>query len=59
VTPAFVRDLQALGYKDVSVDDLVNLRIHGVSIEDARKAKSRHKDVSAEELVDMKIHGRG
>ena len=29
VTPEFIRDLRALGYKDLSVDDLVKLRIHG------------------------------
>jgi hypothetical protein len=59
VTPDFVRDLQGLGFKDVSPDDLVNMRIHGVSVDDARRAKSRYKNVTIDELVDMKIHGRG
>jgi hypothetical protein len=35
------------------------MRIHGVSVDDARRAKSRNKDVSVDDLVDMKIHGRG
>jgi hypothetical protein len=35
------------------------MRIHGVSVDDARLAKSHQKDVSIAELVDMKIHGRG
>ncbi len=55
VTPDFVRDLQALGFKDV----LVSMQIHGVSVDDARRAKSRQKDLPIDELVDMKIHGRG
>jgi hypothetical protein len=35
------------------------MRIHGVSVDDARGAKSDQKDVSIAELKDMKIHGRG
>jgi len=29
VTPGFIRDLAADGYRDISADDLVSMKIHG------------------------------
>ena len=31
VTPEFVKELRALGYNELDVDDLVKMRIHGVT----------------------------
>ena len=59
VSRASLRDLAALGYQHVELDELVSMRIHGVSVDDVNRMKSRDKDVSIDDIVDMKIHGRG
>jgi hypothetical protein len=46
------------GFRDVSVDDLVSMRIHGVTTEFARRVKQREPGVTVDELVSMRIHGR-
>jgi hypothetical protein len=33
VTPLFVKEMAELGYKNLSIDQLVQLRIHGVDAE--------------------------
>jgi len=43
----------------VSVDDLVSMRIHNVTADFARKAKSRDPNVTVDDLVSMRIHNRG
>jgi hypothetical protein len=58
VTTAFVRQIRELGFADASVDDLVSMRIHGVSADFARRAKSKDPGVTIDELVSMRIHGR-
>jgi hypothetical protein len=58
VTTAFVRELQTLGYRNLSPDDLLAMRVHGV---DGAFIRSLHRagysDVRGEDLVAMKIHG--
>jgi hypothetical protein len=58
VSPEFVRELQALGYNRVPVEELVSMRIHGVTIDYAKKMKAGYGGVTVDELVNMKIHGR-
>jgi hypothetical protein len=58
VTTDFVRQIRELGFRDVSVDDLVSMRIHGVNADFARRAKARDPGVTVDELVSMRIHGR-
>ena len=55
----FVRQIRDLGFRDVSVDDLVSMRIHGVTPEFARRVKAREPGVTVDDLVGMRIHGRG
>jgi hypothetical protein len=43
VTPEFIRDLQTLGFRIVSADDLVSMRIHGVSIDYVKKMQGRFR----------------
>src|SRR5207247_17227 len=58
VSREFVRQLDALGYSRLELDDLLSLRIHGVSPEFIKELKSLGYDhVAVEELVSMRIHG--
>jgi len=41
----------------VSVEDLVSMRIHGVSPEFVRRVQASRGSVSIERLVSMRIHG--
>jgi hypothetical protein len=43
VTPEFIRDLQPLGFRSVSADDLIRMRIHGVSIDYVKKMQGRFR----------------
>ena len=53
----FVRELNALGYSDVSTDDLVSMRIHNVTTEFVRDLKELgFRDMSVDDLVSMRIH---
>jgi hypothetical protein len=42
----------------VSVDELVSMRIHGVTADLARRVKARDPGITIDELVSMRIHGR-
>ena len=57
-TPEFIREMKALGYEGLSADDLVSMRIHGVSLEYARDVKQRYNDATVYDVVSMRIHGR-
>ena len=47
-----------LGYADLSADDLVGMRIHGVTADFVRSlADEGYTEVEAEDLVVMRIHG--
>ncbi len=53
-----MKDLQALGYKNVPLDQLVQLQIHGVTTAMIRRLESAgYKNLSADQLVQLKIHG--
>lgn len=55
VSGAYIRALAEAGYPQLSADQLVEMKIHGVSIDDARKAK--RLGLSARELVRRTILG--
>ena len=58
VTPDFLQQLAALGYRDFSADDLVNLSIHGVSADYLRRlSQSGMARLSADQLVHLRIAG--
>ncbi|MEO8077620.1 MAG: hypothetical protein ABI818_14925 [Acidobacteriota bacterium] len=51
--------MRDLGYGDLSIDRLVQFRIHGVDAEFVRKTRAAgFKGLDAQDLVDMRIHGR-
>lgn len=57
VNPELVRELRALGYKDISADDLVATRIHGVTPDYIRRMRAAGWNLSLDELVASRIHG--
>lgn len=54
----FINDLAAAGYTGLSVDELVELKTHGVTLEYIREMNALfNKKLSVETLAGMKIHG--
>jgi hypothetical protein len=56
VTTAFIRDMQALGYRE-SLSQYTAFRIHGVNAPFIRAMKALGYTPSADELVTFRIHG--
>ena len=58
VTPRFVSELNALGYRVTSLDQLVKLRDHGVTPEMIRSMQAAgYRNLSADDLVRLADHG--
>ena len=58
VEPALIEDISTPGLGDLSVDDLVQMKIHGIDPEFVRGTLATgFPDVTVDELVQMKIHG--
>jgi beta-lactamase regulating signal transducer with metallopeptidase domain len=57
VTPEFLREISALGYKRASVGDLVALRIHGVTPDYISRMTALVGRQSLDALVSLRIHG--
>jgi hypothetical protein len=58
VTPRYVSDLAALGYKVSSLDELVRLRDHGVSADYIRAVQGAgFRNLSTADLVRLRDHG--
>jgi hypothetical protein len=58
ISRAFVQDLRSLGYHELSLEDLVRFRIHGVSTAYIRDFQNEgYNSLGAEGLVRMRIHG--
>ncbi len=58
MTPEFIEKLQKLGYSHPEPDQLIAMRIHGVSPEYIAGLRSRGmKDLSVDQLVSLRIHG--
>jgi len=57
-THDFLTGIVAAGFRNLTVDDLIDLKIHGVTPEFAVAVKQAgYPSVTAHELVDMAIHG--
>lgn len=58
VSRAFVKELQSLGYKDVTLNDARKLRIHGTTGDFVRSIRAAgYPDVSIEDVLKLRIHG--
>ena len=58
ITPQLVRELAALGYRDIDADDLVASQIHGVRPEYIRRMTAAgFRDLSLQDLISFRIHG--
>ena len=54
----FVKELQTLGYHNVTSDDLTSMAIHGVTTNFIRDlAAAGYHDVPVEKLIQMRIRG--
>ncbi len=54
---SFVGGIAALGYKDLSVDQLISLKIHGVTTEYVRDLMAAGLKLKVDALVSFAIHG--
>ena len=58
VTPEFLEQLSALGFRDFSADDLVTMSIHGVTADYVRRLReSGMTQLSADQLVRLRLAG--
>lgn len=54
---SFAGGIASLGYKDLSVDQLISLKIHGVTTEYIRELLAAGLKLKVDELVSFAIHG--
>jgi beta-lactamase regulating signal transducer with metallopeptidase domain len=54
---SFVGGIAALGYKDLSVDQLISLKIHGVTTEYVRELLAAGLKLKIDDIVNFAIHG--
>ena len=57
VSRAFVKELQSLGYSNVTLDDARKLRIHGVTADYVKEMRAAGLGTELEDILQMKIHG--
>jgi bla regulator protein blaR1 len=53
----FIDGLAAAGYRDLSAEDLIRLKTHGVTPEYARQIQAAGFQPTADDLVKLRIHG--
>ncbi len=58
VTARYVRQLADAGYRGLSPDQVVALRIRGVGAGEARRRSGHGRQLTPEELIERSIHGR-
>jgi len=57
VTPEYIHEMRALGFKNISSEELVSSRIHGVTPAYVREMRAAGWNVSLEEYQSTRIHG--
>jgi hypothetical protein len=56
VTPAYASSFREVGFKDIPMKKLVEMKIHGVTANFIRERKDRG-DYSLDDYIKLKIHG--
>lgn len=57
VTPEHIRELRALGFRDLSAQEVISTRIHDVSPAFIRQMRAAGWNLSLKELTSSRIHG--
>jgi hypothetical protein len=55
ITPEYVREMESLGFKDISTQDLIDTKIHNVTPQFVRDMRAAGWDLSLEELKESAI----
>jgi beta-lactamase regulating signal transducer with metallopeptidase domain len=56
-TPNYIAEITAAGYSNLSIDDLISFKIHGVTGDYIRSVRAMGFTPDSEQVVSMKIHG--
>jgi beta-lactamase regulating signal transducer with metallopeptidase domain len=56
-SPDWLDQIQAAGFRDLKVDKLIEMKIHGVDGKYIQEIRAAGVDPSADKLIEMKIHG--
>ncbi|MHB8500155.1 MAG: hypothetical protein ACYDCG_15890 [Candidatus Acidiferrales bacterium] len=60
VSRQVVKDMNDLGYRNLSADDLVARRIHGVDVGFVKESREHgYKHPSIDDLIELRIQGLG
>jgi beta-lactamase regulating signal transducer with metallopeptidase domain len=54
---SWLEEIQAEGYRDLTVDQLISMKIHGVTAEYIRQMHTAGFQLTADQLVSFRIHG--
>ncbi|MDQ3171057.1 MAG: hypothetical protein M3Q55_13045 [Acidobacteriota bacterium] len=57
VSRAFVSELRAMGFGDVSLDEAYKLRIHGTTIDFIKSIRAEYPNVDLDDIRKLRIHG--
>jgi arginase family enzyme len=58
VTPAFIREIHEVGFKAVTMDQLVRMRIHRVDAQFIRHLQADgYQNLSVSDVIDIAIRG--
>ena len=57
VSGTFIKEMEDLGYEGLTLERLIQMRIHGVKTETVRELRDLGYDLSADRLIEFQIHG--
>ena len=58
VTPQFIRSIHEVGYRTISIDQLVKMRIHKVDAQFIKDLQADgYKNLTASDVIDFAIRG--
>ena len=60
MTPAYVKDIRSAGFPDLSLDKILEFKIHGIDkdyIQYCRELLKGKKELTPDRVISMKING--